>query len=83
MSNSSTLPIGRAVGRFGNWFIMWPTASTFGKLEGVFLPSLRQFVSRSPRGMGSPVQMALASGHLYLLDAAGRLWSADSAALAH
>jgi hypothetical protein len=64
-------------------FIVWPTASTFGKLEGVFLPSLRQFVIRSPRGMGSPVQMALASGHLYLLDAGGRLWSARSAPLTH
>jgi hypothetical protein len=62
---------------------MWPTASTFGKHDGVFLPSLRQFVIRSPRGMGSPVQMALASGHLYLLDAGGRLWSARSAPLTH
>lgn len=64
-------------------FLVWPTASTHGRLEGVFLPSLRQFVSPSPRGMGSPVQMALASRHLYLLDAAGRLWSASVTALTH
>jgi hypothetical protein len=62
-------------------FIMWPKPPPFGKLEGVLLPGLRQFVSPSPPRMGFPVQMALASPHLYLLDAAGQLWSTDSTAL--
>jgi hypothetical protein len=62
-------------------FMMWPTSPKFRKLEGVFLPSLRQFVSAPPPRMGFPVQMALASRHLYLLDSTGRLWSTDGTAL--
>jgi hypothetical protein len=62
-------------------FIMWPTAPTFRKLEGVFLPSLRPFVSRPPSRMGFPVHMALASNRLYVLDSTGRLWSTNSTAL--